>query len=167
VLEGELTYKDEKLEFADVEVIVNTPLAKTASKVRVAKLTPTRFFFAAPGITTLSQEVAGLAHGELEPQHVLVRLYGDPATPGFARRKRAVYVLHYNPVVREYPLVLEAIIPDEDLTSAETMFKLRNKFDHRSSQVEQPGAGRPATKPADKEPAEVQPSTPTSKDVPR
>ena len=33
--------------------------------------------------------------------------------------------------------------------------------------VEQPGAGQPATQPADKGPAEVQPPTPTSKDAPR
>lgn len=33
--------------------------------------------------------------------------------------------------------------------------------------VEQPGAGEPAAKPADKTPAEVQPSTPTSKVAPR
>ena len=33
--------------------------------------------------------------------------------------------------------------------------------------AEQPGAGQPATQPADKVPAEVQPPTPTSKDAPR
>ena len=32
---------------------------------------------------------------------------------------------------------------------------------------EQPGAGQPATQPADKNPVKVQPSTPTSKDAPR
>jgi len=35
------------------------------------------------------------------------------------------------------------------------------------AQAEQPGANQPATKPADKAPAEVQPPTPTSKDGPR
>jgi hypothetical protein len=40
-------------------------------------------------------------------------------------------------------------------------------FTVSTEQSEQPGAGQPATKPADKVPAEVQPSTPTSKDIPR
>ena len=179
VVQGELTYKDEKAAAADVEVIVNTPptdeqmsegkqtLPKTVYKFRVAKLTPSRFFFAAPGITTLSPDIASLAHGELKTLHVLVRLHGDRATTEFANRKIAVYVLHYNPVVPEYPLVLEEGIPNEDLASAEKMFKLRNKFDHRSSQVEQPGPAQPATQPADKEPPKDQPSPPTPKDAPR
>jgi hypothetical protein len=37
----------------------------------------------------------------------------------------------------------------------------------RHSKAEQPGAGQPATKPADKVPAKAQPSNPTSKDGPR
>jgi hypothetical protein len=36
-----------------------------------------------------------------------------------------------------------------------------------TKEAEQAGADQPATKPADKVPAEVQPPTPTSKDVPR
>ena len=44
--------------------------------------------------------------------------------------------------------------------------RLKKKYEN-VSQVEQPGAAQPATKPADKPSAKDQPSTPTSKDAPR
>jgi hypothetical protein len=56
--------------------------------------------------------------------------------------------------------------------SAETAASLAALFEHYPSDqpksgAEQPGAGQPATKPADKVSPKDQPSTPTSKDAPR
>ena len=161
VVEGELTYENEKV--PAVEVIVNDAQALTAEKTEKeekstkektsyfsAKIIPSRFLFASPGITTLNLDVSGLAHGELKPQNILVRFGDLSGFHDFKNGKKAVFVMQFDPLIQKFPLILETTIPQNELAAAEAMFKLRNKFDHRANSVEQVGAGRPATRPGSK-----------------
>ncbi len=56
---------------------------------------------------------------------------------------------------------------DEFLAKDGQRLKLSLLHSEKPQEAEQPGAGQPVPKPANKTPAEVQPPTPTSKDSPR
>ncbi|MCX6873723.1 MAG: hypothetical protein NTW21_07930 [Verrucomicrobia bacterium] len=55
----------------------------------------------------------------------------------------------------------------DDFTTIVSSVRLMERPDSTKTKAEPAGAAQPATKPADKVPAEVQPPTPTSKDYPR
>lgn len=55
----------------------------------------------------------------------------------------------------------------EDFTTIVSSIRLMERPNSTKTNAEQPGAGQPATQPADKVPAEVQPSPRTPKDAPR
>jgi len=59
------------------------------------------------------------------------------------------------------------VIQESDDFQFTDRFKFTLEWPEKAYQAEQPGAGHPASKPANKAPAEVQPPTSTSKDGPR
>jgi len=73
-------------------------------------------------------------------------------------------------LVKTHPIRQESLPPKQIINGKEyyvypSSYSISDAKLIRSA--EQPGAGQPATMPADKVPADVQPPTPTSKDAPR
>ena len=113
---------------------VDARVHKLSRKFRIGTVKPRRLLFASPGITLADLSFADLKEGELRDLQFLVRVWGDgesDSTGGAMNGTSGKFIFSFGKMMTSHSLILEDVIPDDGVESANALIAHINRLDHR------------------------------------